>query len=226
MLSDSDIACLRESIFFGSLPYRAFEDIAAQARVIAVRPGAMICRQGDPAEAVFGVVSGAIKLTLGGHNGREVVVDIFEKGASFAEALLFRHDAYPFSAVALKASTVVAVPKSVLESELRARPESIPAVLSAAYLHLNSLLRQIEELKAASGLQRVAAFLLALADRNDGARNFKIPYEKQTIASMLGIKPETLSRSFRRLSEHGVRVSGPSVVVDDRAALQAVLEDA
>lgn len=226
MLNEADLGSLKQSIFFGALPEDVFNTVVAHAEILNVKSGEAISQQGHPAAAIFCVATGAIKLTVVGSGGREVVVDIFEPGSSFAETLLFRKGNYPVSAIALKPSTVVAIPKSVIETELRAHPEAIPDVLSAAYSHSHRLVRQVEHLKASSGLQRVADFLLTLAERHDEAVRFEIPYEKQTIASMLGIKPETLSRSFRRLTEHGVRVDGPIVEIRDRAALQALLNDA
>ena len=91
-----------------------------------------------------------------------------------------------------------------------------------------SISRQLRELIGAKGesSQGLAGYILTLSDREDNARVIRIPYEKQTLASMLGIKPETLSRSFRRLSEHGVVVNGPVVEVRDRAALEAFLGEA
>lgn len=226
MLSEMDLSCLKQTIFFGSLPEDVFKAVVARAEVVAVKQGEAFTRQGRPAEDVICVATGALKLTVAASGGREVVVDILESGSSFAEALLFREGPYPVSIIALKPSKVVAIPKSVIETELRAHPEAIPVILSEAYSHSHRLIRQVEHLKASTGLQRVADFLLTLAERHDTAVRFEIPYEKQTIASMLGIQPETLSRSFRRLSEHGVRIHGPFVEIRDRAALRRLLDEA
>ncbi|MDU8941835.1 Crp/Fnr family transcriptional regulator [Ovoidimarina sediminis] len=226
MLAEGFVKCMQGSILFGALPEDVFNRIAQHAHVTTARQGDTICREGEEAFSVFCVAEGAVKLTVAGRNGREVVVDIFHPGTCFAEALLFRKDAYPVSAVALTDSKVILVSKSVIEAELLREPGTIPTLLSATYAHLHRLLRQIEHLKATSGLQRVAGYILALDDLDRNTNFVQIPYEKQTLASMLGIKPETLSRSFRRLSEHGVRVDGPIIEVMDRKALEAFLGEA
>lgn len=226
MLTESETARLRETVLFGALPQKIFDRILPHARVSAVRQGSTICRQGETAYSIFCVAEGAVKLTVSARGRQDVVVDIFHPGTAFAEALLFRNDTYPVSAIALTDSTVILLSKSAVEAVLGEQPDTIPTLLSATYSHLHRLVRQIEHLKASSGLQRVAGYILTLSDREDNATVIRIPYEKQTLASMLGIKPETLSRSFRRLSEHGVVVNGPVVEVRDRAALEAFLGEA
>ncbi|QGX98380.1 cyclic nucleotide-binding domain-containing protein [Roseovarius faecimaris] len=225
MLSPSHLDCMKQTTFFGMLPSDVLDKILPNAQVSSFQQGEAVYRQGDTSRSVYCVAKGAIKLTVARQNGTEVVVDIFHPGTSFAEALLFRDDTYPVSAVALADSEVISVPKSLLEKQLREKPDTLPSLLTATYMHLHRLVRQIENLKAASGHQRVADFLLALADHNQNASTFQIPYEKQTLASMLGIQPETLSRAFKRLSMHGVEVHGPEVTLTDRAALEAFVNE-
>lgn len=226
MLVDPHIHLLKETAFFGRLPHDVFSAAIHFARVNVVPQGQAMCHQGEPAHTIFCVVSGVIKRTVRAPNGREVVVDVYERGDSFAEVLLFRSDPYLMSAIALKPSVVIAVPKLAVENALVAQPDIIPAVLPAAYAKMRRLVEQIEQLKTALGIERVARFLLQLAARSADDETFDIPFEKQAMASMLGIKPETLSRSFRRLEDHGVQISGSTVALQDRAALEAFVATA
>lgn len=223
MLDHARVDCLKKTVFFGMLPEDILKRVVAEANLRHIKQGESICSQGEPATSVFCVTEGAVKLTVSRSNGLDIVVDIFHSGSTFAEALLFRDAIYPVSGVALTDSEVIAVPKSVLEAALRAEPDTIPSLLTATYMHLHRLLRQIEHLKASSGRQRVAEFILALADHDGGKSKIRIPYEKQTLASMLGMQPETLSRAFRRLADHGVHVDGPMIEITDPGALEALI---
>lgn len=225
MMSASDIRCLKNNVFFGSLPDEVLDHVVTQSRAADVKAGDTIFHQGEDANMIYCIVDGVVKLTVSAINGDTVVVDLFHAGDSFAEALAFRDAPYPVSAAALSDARVVAVPKNKIQSELRANPDAYPAVMTAAYTHLHRLVRQIEQLKAASGSQRAAGFILALAESQENATEFEIPYEKQTIASMLGIQPETLSRAFKRLAEHGLSVRGQKVRILDRVALENYLND-
>ena len=68
--------------------------------------------------------------------------------------------------------------------------------------------------------RRVARFLLSLTHQPTGAETIELPYEKSLIAAGIGIKPESLSRSFSRLREVGVQAHNGRVVIDDIAALR------
>jgi CRP/FNR family transcriptional activator FtrB len=53
---------------------------------------------------------------------------------------------------------------------------------------------------------------------------FSLPCEKSVLAGYLGMTPESLSRSFRVLRDHGVAVDGTKIHVTDGAALRGFLD--
>ena len=88
-------------------------------------------------------------------------------------------------------------------------------MLASVSLHLKRLVDQIEELKARTGPQRLANFLVGLAPVSRGACTIVLPYEKLLIAGRLGMKPESLSRAFQRLQSVGVRIKQGTVAIGD-----------
>ena len=67
-------------------------------------------------------------------------------------------------------------------------------------------MQQVEQLKAQSGVQRVAEFLASRATVDSGSCVITLPFDKVLIASRLGLKPESLSRVFAKLRSVGVAV--------------------
>ena len=130
---------------------------------------------------------------------------------------------YPASAVAATEVTLARIPADALREEIRAQPEIGFAMIAATAQHLHQMILQIEQLKSQNGDERVAEFLLSLANCTEGSASIALPFDKQLIAGRLGIKPETLSRAFARLRDLGVEVSGPDVVIRDVLALQQQL---
>jgi CRP-like cAMP-binding protein len=86
--------------------------------------------------------------------------------------------------------------------------------------HMHHLVQQVEQLKAQSGVQRVAEFLASLSMAEQGRCVLALPYDKLLIAGQLGLKPESLSRAFARLRTIGVMVDASHVVVKDVAKLR------
>ncbi|MEZ5722608.1 MAG: helix-turn-helix domain-containing protein [Paracoccaceae bacterium] len=97
-------------------------------------------------------------------------------------------------------------------------------MLTATYAHLHNFVAQIEQLKARTGPQRVAEFLLELTQSPVGSCSVELPYDKVLIAGRLGMKPESLSRAFTKLREQGVRIQQNSAEIDDVEGLRDYAE--
>ena len=97
-------------------------------------------------------------------------------------------------------------------------------MLTATYAHLHTLVAQVEQLKAQTGPQRVADFLLELARAPVGSCSVELPYDKVLIAGRLGMKPESLSRAFAKLRDQGVRIQQNSAEIEDVESLRGYAE--
>lgn len=199
--------------------------VLASARLREFDRGATIFMQGERASAIYIVAEGWVKLYRIAPNGAEAVVGVFTKGRSFGEAVAFRHDTYPVAAEAVTDCSVIRIEADAFLRLLRENPEVAIMMLSATYVHLQSLVMQVEALKAQTGAQRVAEFLLELAPCRDGACEVILPYDKFLIAGRLGMKPESLSRAFVRLREQGVTIRQNNAAIDDVTALRAFVEE-
>ena len=225
MLSDVDRETVAQSILFGSLPAELGTSLAQRGSVRSVGRGETLFLQGEPAEHVFVVLEGWIKLFRMTSQGAEAIVGVFTKGGSFGEAVAFRHDIYPVSAEGATESRVLQVRAGIVVDLMRERPEVAIAILSATFQHLHSLVRQIEQLKALSGAQRLAEFLVSLAPVETGSCTIMLPYDKMLIAGRLGMKPESLSRAFARLKSCGVTVNQNRLAIADIACLKELVEE-
>src|SRR5690606_2125548 len=92
------IALARASLLLASAPEPVARAVLAEAHVRHFDRGATIFLQGERARAIYIVVEGWVKLYRIAPNGAEAVVGAFTKGASFGEAVAFRHDTYPVAA--------------------------------------------------------------------------------------------------------------------------------
>lgn len=217
------IAC--QSRLFSSLPPEIAGRLLDGAHVRKLRRGQALFHHGDTAQAIHIVTEGWVKLYRIAPNGTEAVVGVMTRGQSFGEPIALRRAAYPVSAEATTVAEVLAVPAQGFLDLLHAHPETAISVLSATFLHLQGLVEQIEQLKARSGAQRVAEFLLELCPEGATSATVTLPYDKALIAGRLGMKPESLSRAFARLRDFGVSVTQTSAAIASVTALQALAHD-
>lgn len=212
------VAC--QSRLFSTMPDDLRQPLLDAAHVTCYDRGQAIFHHGDIARSIHIVAEGWVKLYRVAPNGAEAVVGVMTRGQSFGEPIALRRAAYPVSAEATTDCKLVAVPATAFLTLLQSRPEAAISILSSTYMHLQGLVEQIEQLKARSGAQRVAEFLLELCPEGAEAATVKLPYDKVLIAGRLGMKPESLSRAFARLRDHGVRINQSSAAISSVAALR------
>ncbi|MFZ1679941.1 MAG: Crp/Fnr family transcriptional regulator [Rhizobiaceae bacterium] len=205
-LDPSDLRILRNTPMLGGLSNDALANLVRDASVLKHTQGYLLFSQGDDAEAFYVVLSGWIKVYRLSSSGTEAVVGIFTRGQSFAEAAAISGGVYPASGEAVTDIRVLKISARRLFERIREAPEIGLAMLASTSQHLHLLVRQIEALKAHTGAQRIAEFLLELAPEESGACVVDLPYDKALIAARLGMKPESLSRAFHKLKAHGVEI--------------------
>lgn len=210
----------RQSLLLSGAPPEVVAAVLSEARVRHFDRNATIFLQGERAKAIYIVADGWVKLYRIAPNGAEAVVGVFTRGRSFGEAVAFRHDTYPVAAEAATECTLIRIDADAILRQIRSSPEVAVSILSATFAHLHGLVGQIEALKAQTGAQRVAEFLLELAPCHEGACEVTLPYDKVLIAGRLGMKPESLSRAFARLKEQGVIIRANTASIVDVAALR------
>ncbi|MCP5088785.1 MAG: Crp/Fnr family transcriptional regulator [Rhodobacteraceae bacterium] len=215
MLDKNDIKMLRNSVLFQDVPLVLLDDLLVNGSKRKLARGETLFVQGDPATCLYVVLSGWIKLGRLTPAGEDIVVAVYTKGESFGEAAALMGGTYPVTVEAAEDSVVYQITARTVADAIRTNPELAMAMLAATFRHNHELVLEIEDMKGHTAAQRLATFLVALAPVARGSCTFTLPYDKGLIAARLGMKPESLSRSFANLRSDGVTVQRGNVSVDD-----------
>ena len=224
-LTAGDLQIITRLAVFRGLKSETVQHIIAPATAVMLRPHELIMRQDDPATAFFIVIDGWVKLYRSTSAGDETVIDMMTKGDSFAEAVAFTGNRYIATAEAVSTARVGRIPADHLVRCIRGSPDIALAMIASISQHMHHLVQQVEQLKAQSGVQRVAEFLASLSLAEHGHCALALPYDKILIAGRLGLTPESLSRAFARLRNIGVVVEASNVIVNDVAKLRRLAAD-
>ena len=220
-MDPADWSILQSTPFFKAMPAEDALSLTGNRSPQAYEKGMTLFRQGEPASAFFVVLSGWVKLYRITQDGHEVVIHVFTKGDTFAEAAMFLGGRYPASAETVSCARLLRIEASVFRTRIRENPELALSMLASASRHLKSLITQIEQIKVRSAPQRIAEFLIeALPHGDGGPTTFELPFEKALLANKLGMKPESFSRALSKLRAHGVTVDKETVRVEDPDKLQ------
>lgn len=201
-------------------------DIAAILRICKVKEyarGEVLFDEGDVAQGFYIVAAGRVKVYKLSPEGKERILHVVQPGGNFAEAAIFADGLYPASAEPLEKSTLIFFPKRDFLDLLAAQGRIAVNMIGGLSRFLRLFAVQIEELTFRDVPSRLARYLLELSNERNGA--IELPTSKSAIASRLGTVSETLSRTFRKLSDEGlIRVEGKTIVILDADRLSDLAE--
>ena len=166
--------------------------------------GSVIFSQGDPADAVFYILKGRIKIVVTSEQGKEAVVAILGAGEFFGEGCLIGQPLRLAAATALTESTLMRVEKAQMIRVLHDEP-SFAELFTAHLLSRNSRVEEdlVDQLFNSSE-KRLARTLLLLANFGKEGRPEPIAtgMSQETLAEMVGTTRPRISffmNKFRKL---------------------------
>lgn len=174
--------------------------------------------EGEPADYVYQVKSGAVRTMRFSSDGRRQILAFHLAGDVFGLELGGEH---AFSAEAVSKAEVVAVRRSQLEKAASVDLNAANALLQLMRQSL-ALAREHALLLARKGAgERVAVFLLQIGRRLVSGGEIDLPMSRADIGDFLGLTIESVSRAFSEM-EHNHSIALPSsrhVIMRDRRAL-------
>lgn len=212
------------------LPQDVFLDIFDAAPLRDLVPGEVVISAGGKADQVFNIVSGVLRVCRTGTDGRRQVLS-FLFPDNFVG--LTATETYFFSVEAVTLSRIACCPRHVLDARLASDPVAERAFLNMMLRVVEDVLDVVYSLGQRTARERLAVFLLYLRhwrrltdhlanDNDPRLTEIDIPMSREDIADFLGLKKETVSRSFKELETDQVilRSGSHHVRVLDLAALR------
>ena len=175
--------------------------------------------ENEPAHYVYRVLSGSVRTYKILSDGRRQVGGFCLPGDVFG---LEFADQHTFSAEAIADAKVVVVKRSAITA-LAGRD---PAIGRELFALTGRELRRAQDrvlLLVKSAQERVASFLLEMAERAGAGNTIELPMSRQDIADYLGLTIETVSRTLTGL-ESAATIEVPAsrrIVLRNRSALSA-----
>ncbi len=184
----------------------------------------MLFMQGDRAEGFYVLLSGKVKVMKLSSQGKSQILGVFGPGDSVGEVAVFEGGTYPAYAQAMEDLTLAFLPRDRFIQVIRENPDLALGMMAILSRRLRRLTSLAESLALKEVPARLAQYLLTLA--SERVDEVVLGLKKGEIAEVLGTTPETLSRSFAKLSSLGmIEVNGPKVRILDERALRRISEE-
>ncbi|MDW7710473.1 MAG: Crp/Fnr family transcriptional regulator [Deferrisomatales bacterium] len=220
----ADASEIRSIPLFAGLEETQLRRIQEICRVVEHGRRDVLFREGEPAEGIFVLLSGRVKIYKLSPDGKEHILHVVRPGQAFAEAAVFMPGGYPAYAEALQKSRTLLLPKAPFLALLQDEPGISLNIIATLSRYLKQFADRIEDLSLKDVSARVARWFLNTA-REKGRDFWDLEITKGELASQVGTVSETLSRTLRKFQDAGwVQVRGRFVKILDKGALQAVAE--
>ena len=213
---------LKRTELFADLELNELERVAATTPYRSFQPGEVIFRMDDPADALYFVRTGLIKISKLFPNGKEAILSVVGQHDSFGELLLQPEERRPTQAEALERTTLIVLPRNELQKLLNTKPDLAMKLIRLMAARFFEAQAWTAEVSAYSAPERVASLLYRLA-REFGRGHpqgveLRLKLNQEDIARMVGATRETVSHSLGKLRDEGaiVRARTPIIVNLDR----------
>ncbi len=220
---------LNQPMLFDNATDDMFLDIFDSTPVRELEAGEVLIHAGSSADQIFNIVDGTLMVSRIGIDGRRQVLSFLFRNNFVG---LSATDQYFFSVEAVTSAKITYCNRHVLEARLAKDPAADRAFLNMVFRVLENSLDLVYSLGQRTAVERLAVFLLYLRNRHmysaglsetsSKLASISLPMTRQDIADFLGLKKETVSRSFTRLDRNGLidRKHSTSVEVTDLARLR------
>ena len=175
-------------------------------RVVTVYQNETIYCQGDPADAVFYIHEGKVKLTMVSSNGKEATLSVLGKGNFFGVSCLGEQSERSNTASTLEPTILMRVEKESMVRSLREQPQLLDAFLAYLLKRTLDLQKDLCTQILDSSEKRLAKVLIRLTEgteeeHEDCVRMPKISHEM--LATMVGTTRSRISFFMQKFKNQG-----------------------
>jgi CRP/FNR family transcriptional regulator len=213
-----DIALLKSSPYFTGLSNAALDPLTRYVFEKKAERGEILIYEGEPAEALYFVVSGAVKVFKTSADGKEQIFGIVRPGETFNDVPVLTGGENLISAGAMSAVVLNGIQKKDMEAIIRENPPVALNVVHVLSRRVQELLSMVEDFSFRHVSGRVAKILLEYALDTSGGRP---RLTQQEMAAMIGTAREMVGRSLKSLERDGaIRMERNRIVVTNQKALR------
>lgn len=177
-----------------------------RARLLNLQKDQVLFRQGDQANDYFQVESGSVKMFIVSPDGQEFIQGIFSPGESFGEPALIGKFPYPGSAGATEDSKIWKLSGDYFLQMLKENFDLHLQMTQVLCQRLKYKSMVLSEISSHDPDHRIASLLKFYKAKNQKPGEntpIRIPYTRQQIADMSGLRVETVIRTVKKMEKEG-----------------------
>lgn len=213
-----DIEQLQELPMFSGMSPENLGRLLDAALLQKFPAGVVLIHESSEADFLHVLIDGLAEIYTE-QDGGEWGISLVNPVSTFIPAAIISNKPYLVSARTLLESRVLLIPanrvREVFDLDI-VFARAIAKELARAY---RGSVKKLKGYLARSSVERLANWILAEAEKDTDQDNIVVPFDRGTLASHIGTTRENLSRNLAYLTDHGVRIRGREIVIDDKDQL-------
>lgn len=217
-ISPSKLWYLKHIKLFSGLSQAELQEMNRITRMQEIKKKQPIYLPGDPANTVYLLKKGRVKIASSSSSGKEVTFEILEAGEIFG--LLETLDDSPREtlAEALDDALICAIRREDFDRYLREHPDMTVKLTKLIGLRLRKIQNRVEDLVFRDVPARLAHLLLELS-KTDGSSDgpgirLQAKLTHQEMANLIGCSRETVSTILGQFRDQRlIRIDGRSIII-------------
>ncbi len=165
--------------------------------------GTIVFSQEQASSGLFLVYKGTIKVSRISPAGKEIIIEILGSRKTLGESSLFGQGQHSDTAVTAETAELFLIPKDDFKKLLADHPQLYQNVLHSLVQWMDKLNAVIENINISSAKDRIYAYLMKM-QKEQQRTLIHLTGKKHEVALMLGLRPETFSRTLAELETEGL----------------------
>ena len=209
---------IKNVAYFSGLSDAELESIRVHTFEKSVEKGQIVVYEGEPAEALYFVAGGVLKIFKTSAEGKEQILMLVRPGDSFNDVPVLEGGQNLTSAGAMMPVTLYEIRKTNFYDILKVNSKVALNAIQVLCQRVTHLVSLVEDLSFRQVTGRVAKILFEHA-RTGGDGKPKLT--QQEMAAMAGTAREMVGRSLRVLEDEGtIRLERHRIIIADEQALK------
>jgi CRP/FNR family transcriptional regulator, cyclic AMP receptor protein len=212
---------LERTRLFRGLPSATIKQISALSIRRSYSDGAIVFSQADSGDALYGVVTGKIRISASSPDGREIFLNIMEPGDTFGEIALLDGRPRTATASATASSELIVITRDHFLKLLEREPKLVGHVVQLLCERIRWTSGLAEESALLSVPARMARRLLSLGKLHgrETPKGMELNISQEEVARFLGLSRQAVNQYLQNWKIQGWLTLGRGkiVIVDEHA---------
>lgn len=213
MRADSLRESLRSMSYFCEMSDSSYTQLIADSIIVDFPADAIVIHCNEVPNFLFCIIHGNVEL-YAENNKSETTVDILGPGKLLYLASTLLQEPAMSNARTITEAKILMMPSSIVNSIANSDVGFCRKLLMSSMQSNRTLIRALNNQKLRNATERFGSWILheyALKQ----SKEFRIPFKKRTLASVLGITQENLSRVLTQMPMYGVQIDGSQITISD-----------